>query len=771
MATDIAKAYVQIIPSAEGIGGNIESIMNKEASSAGTSSGKAFSSSMGSALSKGLAVAGGAATVAASSLAALGTSMVSNAKETASYGDNIDKLSQKIGISAEAFQEWDYVFSQNGADISIMESGMKKLAGAVTDAAGGSKSAQEKFAALGLSVKDLQGLSQEDMFGKVIAALQQMPEGAERTAAASDLLGKSAMELGPLLNQTAEDTEALKQQARDLGMIMSNESVKDAAAFTDSMDNLSRAMKGAKNTIAANLLPGLTEITNGFANLVAGNEGATEQIQKGFENLGQSFTAAIPSITQGVTSIATAVAAVAPDIISSLGSSLLAALPQLAGAFNGIIPQMVQAVTSMLPQLVQVGLEIIAQLALGIAQALPELIPSIVEVVMQMIDTLIQNIPLFIDVALQLLLGLADGLIAAIPVLVGYIPQIITSLVDALVTGIPMLIEGAIKLVVGITQALPEIIQSLIDALPQIIQAIADALPVLVPALIEGSIQLTLALVAAMPEITAALIEAVPQIIEALIQAFVTLGPALVETFTQAFSMVVPAFQQLAVGAQDAWQRIKSAFAEVAPYFKQKFSEALNGIKSTWSSITAYFSEIWNNIKNIFADALSRFTEIGGNIVSGIKNGISGAWDNLVDWFDEKIGGLVDGVEEALGIESPSKVFANDVGRWIPAGIAMGIQQGMGVLDDQIKAMTDEALVGTVTATTESVNSVNYVPNVTAIQPQDDRALQLLAEYLPIIADNRNTTIEVKQNDRGMFEAVRAQNNTLVTATGYHALA
>ena len=769
MATDIAKAYVQIIPSAEGISGNISNILNKDASQAGASSGKSFSSSFGGAVGTGLKTAAGAATVAASGLAALGKAVVGNAKETAAYGDNVDKLSQKIGISAEAFQEWDYVFSQNGADISILEGGMKKLSNSVADAASGNKTAIEQFEALGLSISDLNGLSQEDIFGKVIEQLQQMPEGAERTALASDLLGRSAMELGPLLNQTAADTQALKDQAHDLGMIMSDDAVKSSAAFTDSMDNMKRALTGAKNSIAADFLPGLTDITNGIANLVAGNEGATDEIANGFQKLGTSISAAIPSVIGAVTSIVEAIAKVAPEIITALSSSILQALPQLAQILSGLIPQIISAITALLPQLVQVGLEIIAQLAIGIAQSLPTLIPQIVEVVMQIIEILIQNIPLFLDAGVQLITGLAEGLINSIPVLIGYIPQIVQAIVDALIKGIPILIQGAIQLVTALVDALPQIVQAIVDALPLIIQGIADALPELVPALIEGSIQLTMALVAAFPQIIAILVASLPQIINAIVQGFAALGPALVQTFTNAVSSVAPIFNQLGSVAKTAWNSIKQAFAQVGSYFKQQFTTAVNGVKSAWDGISAFFKQIWDQIKNIFADAGSKFMEVGRNIVAGMKKGIENAWDSLTGWIKDKIGGLVEGVKDALKIESPSKVFADEVGQWIPAGIAMGIENGMGVLDDQIKTMTDEALVGTITASTESVNSMNYVPN-SPIQSQDNRMYQLLSQYLPILAD-KDVNIDIRQNDRGTYEIVRQQNMILSNATGYHALA
>lgn len=770
MATEIAKAYVQIIPSAEGISGGISDIMNGEASKAGISSGKVFSSSFGGGLSKGLSAVGGVATMAAAGVAALGTSLVSNAKETAAYGDNIDKLSQKIGISAESFQEWDYVFSQNGADIGILQSGMKKLSTTFADAQSGSSGAIEKFQALGLSMEQLQGMSQEDLFGTVIAKLQEMGPSAERTAVASDLLGKSATELGPLLNQTAADTEALKQKAHDLGSVMSDAAVKNAAAFTDSLDNLGRAATGVKNSLSSQFLPALTEITNGFAGLISGQEGAADQLKEGFSQLGTSLTEVIPQITAGLTSIVDAVVAIAPEIISSLASGILDALPQLTTSLMGILPELVNVFLDLLPELVDVGCQMLVEIGNGIAQALPDLIPKIVETVMKMVDAFLQNLPELIECGIQILLALVEGIVNAIPTLIEYIPTIITSIVEALVEGIPMLIQGAIQLVMAIVEALPDIIQALIDALPQIIEAIVNALPELVPALIEGAVQLTIALVAALPQIIQALIDALPQIITAIVQGLAALGPALIETFSAAFESLVPVFDNLGKMASKAWQGIQSAFSNIGAWFRSKFNEAVNAIKSVFSSIGAFFKQKYQEILNIFKNIGESFKQVGSNIVEGIKSGIGGTWDKLKNFVKGLVGDLVEFAKKLLGIESPSKVFAQEVGQWIPAGIAEGINAGMPELNKTIDSMTNDMVVGSVSSTSETISNMNYAPQG-AVENTNNKAVQLLAEYLPIIAQGMNVDVTVNQSENGIFNAVRNANNRLKTATGYHALA
>ena len=97
---DIAKAYVQIIPSADGIKGQLTELMGGEAEKAGKSSG----GKLGKALGKGFAAA---ATGLATGTAAMGAAFAAATTQTAAYGDNIDKMSQKLGLSTTSFQQWD----------------------------------------------------------------------------------------------------------------------------------------------------------------------------------------------------------------------------------------------------------------------------------------------------------------------------------------------------------------------------------------------------------------------------------------------------------------------------------------------------------------------------------------------------------------------------------------------------------------------------------------------------------------------------------------
>ena len=222
------------------------------------------------------AALGAAAAAVGTACVAAGKKLWDMANDVGSAGDQIDKTSQKIGISAESYQKWGYVFERCGADVNNLQTGMKKLSTVITDAAGCSDSAAEKLSAVGLSIEELNGKSQDEQLSMVITALQGMKAGAERTAAANDLLGKSAVDMAAVLNTSVEETERLKQEAEDYGMVMSNEAVAASAAFEDSLTRLSHTAGGLKNRMVGELLPGITQITDGLADLLAGS-GRTEK--------------------------------------------------------------------------------------------------------------------------------------------------------------------------------------------------------------------------------------------------------------------------------------------------------------------------------------------------------------------------------------------------------------------------------------------------------------------------------------------------------------
>lgn len=466
MSTTIGTAYVQILPSTEGISSALSEAMNGPAESAGAAAGQKAGSGFGSKLASAAKV--GAAAVAAVGTAAAGavSALVSSAGAVAAYGDQIDKSSQQLGISAEAYQEWDAVLQHSGTSMDAMGATFKKLANAAQDASDDQIAA---FQAIGLSMDEVKSMSAEDLFASVITGLQGMEEGTERTALATDLLGRGAQELGALLNTSAEDTQKMRDRVHELGGVMSDEAVKAAAAYQDSMQDMQTAISGLKNNLLADFLPSLTSVTTGLSYIFSGESGGAAIVSRGIEGLVNSISEHIPQVVE-----------LGSEILKALVTAITNNLPTLLSAGVEIINTLVDVIIQNLPTIVEAGLGIILQLATSIADSLPELIPTIVDVVLQIVDTLTDpgTLGALVDASIAIIIALANGLIDALPKLLEKAPEIIENLVTAIVENVPKLLRAAaeiiIKLVQGIIDNFPKIIESGKNIIEKLLEGIRN---------------------------------------------------------------------------------------------------------------------------------------------------------------------------------------------------------------------------------------------------------------------------------------------------------
>lgn len=438
-------------------------------------------------LSKVGSVAKGAmgAAVAGVGALAVGVGVVSKkfadaTTETAAYGDSIDKMSQKVGMSAQAYQEWDYVMQISGTEMSNMTTGLKTMTNKLDDAKNGGKDAQEMFGKLGLSMEDLSKMSREEVFDAVITGFQGMADSTERAALANDIFGKSGQELTPLFNTTAEDTQKLKDEVNALGGVMSDEAVKASADFQDQMTALKTSMSGLSRNMMAEFLPSITEVMGGLTEIFGGNsDKGLAMISTGVSKLANDIAKAIPQVAQ-----------TGAKILEALTTAIIQNLPMLLRTAIDIVKELSNYIIQNLPMLIKVGLEILVELAQGIAQSLPTLIPQVVDVVLEIVDTLLDNIDMLIDAGIELIIGLATGLVDALPKLIEKIPTIVVKIVEALIRNAPKLMDASLKLMLTLGEGLVKAIPQLISKIPQIVTGLVNAVREGAPRMIDAGLNL-----------------------------------------------------------------------------------------------------------------------------------------------------------------------------------------------------------------------------------------------------------------------------------------
>lgn len=306
------------------------------------------------------AAAFGAMVTAAASLAtALGKCIT----ETADYGDQIDKMSQKMGVTAKAYQEWDFVLQHAGSSMDAMKGSMKTLATAAEEG-------NEAFAELGLSMEDIQGMSQEELFEATIKGLQNVDSTTRRTYLAGKLLGRGATELGSLLNMSAEETEEMKNQLGELGGLMSDEAVKASADFQDALLDLKTAFGGIKNSLGASFLKPIEKAMKGVTKILAGNtKEGLEEVKKGIDDFVNELNngKTMRKITDTITSLL--------KVVNEVIKGFIKALPALLEEVPRMVKELLLSVVSLIKEIDWIGLiKSIGEAVLGVIGSIGEVI-------------------------------------------------------------------------------------------------------------------------------------------------------------------------------------------------------------------------------------------------------------------------------------------------------------------------------------------------------------------------------------------------------------
>lgn len=672
----------------------------------GLKGAESSSNNFGQALKKGIVVAAGLTTAAltatTAAAAAVTKTFIKGVKEAADYGDTVDKQSQKVGFSAKAWQEWDYVLNLAGADMKSATMGIKTLTNQVDAAKKGNKDAIANFKALGISVKSLKNLSREEIFEKVISQLQKMPESANRAAIANKLLGRSGQELSALFNMSNEETKKAIQNANDYNMVMSDQGVKASASYKDSLTTLEGALRGLKNSMMTEFMPGLTGIAEGLSNVFSG---------RGSDKLKEGISLFLVELRR-----------VGPDIlkiISDVGTSLIKGLgPMLPSVVSTIFSLLTQAITT-------------------VSSMIPQLMPSIITGIEGAMSALMTALPIVINGVTQLIMALVSWLSedGNVQTLVNGIIAMVTQLINSFGMILPVLLPAIVTIIGEVAKALtqPDNVQMLLEAVLTVVGAIVVALINSVPVLLD-----------AVKGIFSNLGELIARLLEFLVPIAADGIEAIVNT-VKSWGNAVKTFVLNLING------IRTSISNWITNLKQGFIDGFNAIKNSVSSILSGVGDFVKSIIDKIKELPGKVVDIGKNLVTGLWNGIS----NKISWVKDKIKGMGESITKAIkgvfGIHSPSKVFAQ-VGSFLAEGLGVGYEKEMknvqkdilgiseGLTDSIMAKTTTSATTGVAGVRTASGTVVNATFNITGAEGQDIRELaKIVSHELQNLLDDKES--------------------------------
>lgn len=462
MATELAKAYVQIIPSAVGIQGRIKKEIEPEADSAGSS----FGGKMVGMIKKVIAAAaiGKALSASISKGAALEQSL--GGIETL-FKDSADKVKanaakayQTAGMSANDYMELTTSFSA-----SLLSS----LAGDTSKAA---------------DVADMAMVDMSDNANKMGTNMEDI-KNAYQGFAKQNYTMLDNLKLG--YGGTKSEMERLLADAQKISGVEYN------------IDNLSdvysaiHVIQGQLDITGTTAKEAATTISGSFNQMKAAAKNVMGEIALGMDVGPALNELANTIITFAVGNLLPAVWNVISALPSAIITFVTALGPQLFAAVSGLIPQIASGITTGIPTLYQSAMQLMDQFNIGIQEQLPILLQKGVDFITNIVNGILQNLPQVITMAGNVITYFANTIISMLPTILSAGARLLLRLVNGIINNLPQIAQAAataiVRFVASIGQNLPQILQSGITIIAKLAAGLIRAIPNLVgqiPAIISA---------------------------------------------------------------------------------------------------------------------------------------------------------------------------------------------------------------------------------------------------------------------------------------------
>lgn len=645
MASDVATAYVQIIPSARGISGGIEQALG----------GDAAVSSAGASIGGKLTGAIKAAITAAGLGAALGKALTEGAALEQSIG-GVETLFK--GSASQVTAAADQAFRTAGVSANNYMEQVTSFSATLLQGLGG-----DTAAAAGYADKAIVQMSDNaNKMGTDMSAIQYAYQGfAKDNYTMLDNLklgyGGTQSEMARLINDSGVLGDSVKVTADTVKDVPFSSIIDAIGVIQDNLGITGTTAEEAATTLSGSFASMQAAASNVMANLT----------------LGRDVGPALQGLAQTVTTF-------------------------LAG---NLLPAIGNILSALVLQVIPVGTQMLQSLGAGLAQGVPNFLAQALPMVLQFTETLRTNFGDIVDAGIDLLLNLAQGIANGLPTLIEYVPQIVTNIAGLINDNAPKLLAAGLHIIVTLGLGLIQAIPTLIANIPQIIQAVVSvftefnwiSLGSNIITMLKNGIT---SMVSAVQSAGTSIFDAVKNAIANLPATLQSLGSNAITSMANGLKSMLGSVLSAARGILTGivgiikglpgqlWSLAKSAASKLWNAFVVKdwnglgtniIQGIINGIGSMagalWEAATNVAKSALNAIKSFFGIAspskLMQF-EIGPYIPQGLALGI------------EKNAGYVTDAMDDLGLQSTSRLRST-IAAGTPSVNSVGSQADHAVLD------------------------------------------------------------------------------------------
>lgn len=451
---ELAKAYVQIVPSAEGIQGSISHIMGGEASSAGESAGTLLGTKLVGTLKKVIAAAGIGKMISDSLNLGGALQQSIGGIETlfGAGGRSIEEYAKSVGKSVDAVKD-EYA--------SLMQSQQTVF-----------NNAAQAYRTVGLSANEY--MEQTTSF-----AASLLSSVSKDTNAAAQLANMAMVDMADNANKMGTDMASIQNAYQ--GFAKQNYTM---------LDNLKLGYGGTQAEMQrlltdAEKLSGVHYELGNLADMYS----AIHVIQTDLDITGTTAKEAATTLTGSFAAMKAAAQNVLGDW--STGADLTAPMQALADTartflqgnllpmIGNVLAGIPQLVYGLVPEVLQTGTELVSSLAAGFAQGIPAFLSTALPQLLSFTEELRANAGQFVDAGLNCITQLLNGLIAGLPQLIAYVPDIIINIAGIINDNMPKILAQGVSIIVqliaGIIQAVPALLanwKKILQAVLSVISAI-----------------------------------------------------------------------------------------------------------------------------------------------------------------------------------------------------------------------------------------------------------------------------------------------------------
>lgn len=392
----------------------------------------------------------------------------------------------------------------------------------------------------------------------------------------------------------------------------------------------------------------------------------------------------------------------------------------LVNALGDVLSQIVIKATEIAPKMITASISLIKSLVEGITSNVDIIGTATTEIITNLINGLMEIIPEILVLGYDILYSFATAMIDNLPLLIDTAAELLHNFINHFVDNVGDIVELAITLIVTLAEGIIDALPALIEQVPLIIMAIVTTLLDNVPTIIEVSFSLILTLANGLISALPQLIPYIPLIIEQIVKCLIDNLPLIILT-------AIEIIFALSSGLIEAMPNIVMAVVEII------------------STIISLLTDV-------------NWASLGSDIVSGIIKGLQSMGSALYSAMRSLASSAFDSVKDFFGIQSPSTLMRDEVGKMLGAGIEVGIEESTPSL---ISAAQKQSLdvADTYTDLLQATEYAKAVSTVVATPQLSSVSTKSVTETTNTINNNTETTVKIVADPTNIFDIVVEESN------------